>query len=165
MNEIDTGIVEFQVRLSTSELRSALFGWSFRRPWTWLLLCIGSLLLLASAGEYLLRHTTPGAGLWIGVAWILLPFLLPVLQTRQATLTAEGLAAATYMLDANGVQRQTSGTAVELAWNVLYGFRETSSAFLLLTNKNCFFVIPKRLLPPNELMRVAKIFSANLKRR
>ncbi len=164
MPEIEAGTVEFEIQLSTSDLRQALFAWQLRKLGTWLLFGVGSLMLLGCLAEHLQGHAIPVPWLMIGLAWLTLPFLLPALQVRKANLNPEGLAVARYKIDASGIKRSTRGTDVELAWNVLYGLHETSRAFLILTNKNCFFVIPKSSLHGDVLIRTTNLLSHLRKR-
>ena len=165
MTDSETETVEFEIQVRGSDLRQALLAWQLRKPWTWLLVGIGSLMLLGSLAEYLQGHAIPAPWLTVGSVWVLLPFFLPFIQVRKTNLGPEGLATAQYKIDSRGIKRATAGTSVELAWNILYGIHETSRAFLVLTNKNCFFVIPKQLLDGDALVRTANLLSHNLRRR
>lgn len=165
MSQVNTETVEIDVHLMTSDLRRALFMWQFHRPLAWLFLSIGSVVLLASLTEYLQQHFIPPAPLIIGLFWFAFPFVMPIVQARKAKQIPGGFVAH-YMIDHRTLRRTTNGTAVEMAWEVLYGIRETADAFLVLTNKSCFFVIPKRSFATQaDLSLTTQIFSEHLRTR
>ena len=162
MSEVGTA-VEFDVQLTKADLRQAATAWQFRRPMTWLFLVIGTLLLFSSVAESVVHAKVLAVPLGVGLIWILWPFLIPVLQTRKSRQGPGALAAAHYQVDDERLRRTTKETAVEFTWSSLFGFRNTARAILILTNKTCFFVIPKRSFPDEaELLRFTSIVSSHL---
>ena len=166
MPETETSVTEFDVCLTIPQLRRALFVWQIRKWWTWLLLAVACLMLIGSLVGLLRGQGIQVVPLCVALTWLALPFLLPVLQIRKANLGKDALATAHYRVDESGIRRTTSSTNIELSWTALYGFRETSDNFLVLTRRNCFIVIPKQSLGDRLILsRTAELLAKHLQRR
>jgi hypothetical protein len=107
------------------------------------------LMLIGFAGEIVLNGWPSG---WIGMLWpvFLLGYVifLPVLQSRslmksQKHLGEEGQ----YEFSGEGLRITKPSMQVSIPWSSIHSVVERKAHFLIYTTKNCFFPVPKRLIP------------------
>jgi len=138
-------VYRLNVVLTATVFRKVLYIWGFV---TLLWLALSVLLLFRPSDEQdwavIMRNASPLQ--WVLGLPVLFVFVLPLLSARRVLKDERVKRGVNYQFSDLGIHVETSVSKTDLSWAAIRRASELRSAFLVFTNPNIAFMLPKRCL-------------------
>jgi hypothetical protein len=141
---------------------SAFMRWMLR-----LVLVIGVLLLLASIMMVITRQGPSTAALppfLLGAAWIWIGMGKTYLLSARSQFAKSPALRELRRIEFTdeGVKTDSGIASSQLSWKALLRYVESSDTFLLYTSPGCFAIVPKRVLQPEQVNELRRLFQTHI---
>jgi hypothetical protein len=140
---------------------------AYRRWMLRLVLAIGVLLLLASIMMIITRQGPLTAALppfLLGAAWTWIGMGKTYLLSARSQFAKNPALREPRRIEFTdkGVKTDSGIASSQLSWKALLRYVESSDTFLLYTSPGCFAIVPKRVLQPEQVNELRRLFQIHI---
>lgn len=136
-------VYRLNVVLTATVFRKILYIWGFMAL-LWLALSVHLLYRTSPEPEWAATMQNAGPLNWVFGLPILFVFVLPLLSARRVSSDERLKRGVNYQFSDAGIHVETFVSKTDLSWAAIHRVGESHSAFLVFTNPNIAFMIPKR---------------------